>query len=445
MLTLDIKGDSIGNILLYSIMSKVNDTLTMYYFLIRKNLLIRRSCVRRRLTTRDNVQEKKELSVDVSKIEVGMVINNYPSMCRLIGDRILTSGGHSKTSQLQNWKRYFEWKMQGRKFVIIEVYDTPLPEMLPSNAIYAKFMQLSLMKYLLNQPEGTYNFFSSSLMARVGLVTWDYNRDLRGGSEKYEELFGPYGEYPEISIRSAEKTTEYSYNRLLRILDDALKSLDRAAIIHYKREWAVKTTPWGEEGGFRGATKKEEIVVAKAEQEAMKKIDTTSKWYAYACRGHEMGKYMSEYIHTELPDLYGAAKWIEVVYPNPSKIYWDRVVNKITRDLKKDDPSLEMALLTDDIIVEMSKEALNKLVVNAMIREGEKRSVKAQTEINDEVYKGKHIRYNREEKYYIADPNFLREYTELINRYVSIKKTTQAEYVEKKVNKVEKDWSLLDL
>lgn len=373
-------------------------------------------------------KEKVDTQLDVSKLEVGMVVKNYPTMCTLIGDEIKKC--NSKKAQFKVWKQYFDWEPDGQKFIIVDVYDRPLPEMLHKSSIYAKFMQLSLMKYLSDKPDGCYNFFTNKLLKEVGMTGKKYN-ELREGVERYDELFGEErksGEY--VSLIGVKKTAEITYNRLLRILDDALKSMDNHGIIHYKREWAVKTTSWEEKGGFRAATQEEEKVIAKAEQEAMKEIGTTNKWFAYACKGANMGKLMSNYIHKVYPKLFGAAKWITIIYPNPSEVYWQRVVNKVIYDLKKDDPSIEMEHLTNQVVVELSKTKLNGLIVDAMMKEANKNIEQAYQQINKELKTGQLIKYNRDDIYYITSSKFMKEYVYLLNRYISIKNITRVEYRE---------------
>ena len=380
---------------------------------------------------RENVTKqnnKKELhDIDVSKLSYGMVVKNYPTMCELLGEKVILDRGNSKPAQENNWKRFFKWEKDGQKYIVTDIYDKPLPEMVRENSIYAKFMQLSLMKFLSNQPNGTYSFFTNSLFAKTGMTKQTY-RELRDGLDNYDEIFGEErknGEY--VSKTGVKKTPEITYNRLLRILDDALKSLDNHAIIHYKREWAVKTQPWDVQEGFRKATEDEEELIAKAEQEAMKQIGTTNKWYAYACTGVRMGKLMSQYIHNACHDLYGAAKWTTIVYPVPSDVYWEMVVKKITKDLKKDDPSIEMKNLTDSVVIDMCKTKLNELVVTAMINEANKKIKDAQKKVNKEVETGKLIRYNRDEVYYLTSSKFINEFTYLVNRYISIKESTKIE------------------
>ena len=64
--------------------------------------------------------------VNTSKLVIGMVIKNYKELCNLFGED--TKTGKAKQLQLKNWKRYFDWEKDGQKFIITDIYDTPLPK-----------------------------------------------------------------------------------------------------------------------------------------------------------------------------------------------------------------------------------------------------------------------------------------------------------------------------
>ena len=51
---------------------------------------------------------------------------NYKVICNTLGENI--KGGKSKRLQLKDWERYFEWKKEGYKFIVTEIYNKPLPK-----------------------------------------------------------------------------------------------------------------------------------------------------------------------------------------------------------------------------------------------------------------------------------------------------------------------------
>lgn len=55
---------------------------------------------------------------------IGMVVKNYKELCNLLGQEI--KNGKSKKYQLEEFSRYFDWEKSGQKFIITDIYDTPL-------------------------------------------------------------------------------------------------------------------------------------------------------------------------------------------------------------------------------------------------------------------------------------------------------------------------------
>lgn len=145
--------------------------------------------------------------LDTSNLHSGMMVKNYEEMCRLLNQDILA--GNSKKAQLEQWRRYFDWENDGHKFIILTVYEEPIAGMLPDSAIYAKFMQLALMEAFDNINGGTYHFFATRLMERVGMVNEDY-KQLISSEENRKEMFGPEGTQDKSkSILGADKVGAY--------------------------------------------------------------------------------------------------------------------------------------------------------------------------------------------------------------------------------------------
>lgn len=67
------------------------------------------------------------LDIDTNNIMVGQVVKNYKELCALLGEEIL-KGGSSRTAQLKEFARYFKWERDGQKYIITDIYDTPLPK-----------------------------------------------------------------------------------------------------------------------------------------------------------------------------------------------------------------------------------------------------------------------------------------------------------------------------
>lgn len=102
---------------------------------------------------KETIDEKKELqTIDCSRIETGMVIKNYNAMCDVLNEK--PSTGKSKQLQLSRWKCFFDFDKDGQKFIIGEIFKTPLPSVDArklKDTIYVKYIELLLMEYLSRQ------------------------------------------------------------------------------------------------------------------------------------------------------------------------------------------------------------------------------------------------------------------------------------------------------
>ena len=67
------------------------------------------------------------LDIDTNNIVVGQVVKNYKELCALLGEEF-KQGGDSRKAQLKEFARYFDWEKSGQKFLITDIYDTPLPK-----------------------------------------------------------------------------------------------------------------------------------------------------------------------------------------------------------------------------------------------------------------------------------------------------------------------------
>lgn len=62
--------------------------------------------------------------MNIEKLEVGTICKNYKELCNLLGEPI--KSGKSKEYQVKNWERYFKYDRDKYKFIITEIYDTPM-------------------------------------------------------------------------------------------------------------------------------------------------------------------------------------------------------------------------------------------------------------------------------------------------------------------------------
>lgn len=59
-------------------------------------------------------------------LEVGQVFKSYRDISRYLGEKI--KSGNSKDAQVKEWECHFKYDKEGHKYIITEIYNTPLPK-----------------------------------------------------------------------------------------------------------------------------------------------------------------------------------------------------------------------------------------------------------------------------------------------------------------------------
>ena len=175
--------------------------------------------------------------IDTSKLVIGMTVKNYKMLCELLEQEV--KNGKSKKLQLEDWKRYFDWEKSGQKFIITDVYDTPLTKedkrKLGNNSIYVKYIEVILLQYLSKQQGFTKTFTKRNWWEMLGIVNEQYGKK----SEK---------ELTNLDYKVTPWEVKHFYQRcnkkLEEILFSALNSLRSRKLITYEiQTMIVKWNP----------------------------------------------------------------------------------------------------------------------------------------------------------------------------------------------------------
>lgn len=365
------------------------------------------------------MSRKKQVQINTDRLEEGMVVKNYFEMCKLIDDE--PCEGNSRAAQKKYWRRFFDWDNVGQKYVILSVYDEPLPEELSDNAVYAKFFELILMAALTNTKEGVYHFFPSHLFETFGMVSPEYS-SLR--DESYiETAFGDYGEVDSsISTYGARTMNRLTYKRLTDISHSSLLSLDNSGLIHYKRGYALKKLPWNIKGGFVAATDEQDKMILAAEQKAMNDLKITSKWYGYTSKLKKIfTSKINQYINEADPTSYGAVQWIIITYNRPPQEHWNRVESKIKRELLAMGYLSNDDLVTREKLINTSRQVLNDMIASALTQFSHSQAALAQKKLSaSNTDWGNWIGDGTGEYLYFTSAQFRYEFDALVDRFIRI-------------------------
>ncbi len=178
-------------------------------------------------------QNTKEsiLGIDTSGLELGMVVKNYKEMCRILNEQVC--GGDSKKAQLKEWARYFLWEKRGQKFIILDIYDEPLPkdDGRQNKNIYVQYIEVILMKILSKQKNTKEPFYitTNQLWKLLGMINNNYK------NISLDDLNNMITDY-EVTSFDMKKFYQRCNQRLREILFSSLNKLEDRALIKYEIE-----------------------------------------------------------------------------------------------------------------------------------------------------------------------------------------------------------------
>jgi len=173
----------------------------------------------------------EEDTFDTSKLCKGMVVKNYIEMCQLLNQKV--QDGNSKKSQVLNWQRYFDFGRQGKKYIIEEIYEVPIPPTYNNNAVYVKIIEILLMHELYTKDNYTCEYTKTGLFSLLGMINANYSNGNKYNlvKEKLPEYKYEHWEINHFYMRTSQKLTG--------ILFSALNSMQRRHLIIYRQQYII--------------------------------------------------------------------------------------------------------------------------------------------------------------------------------------------------------------
>ncbi len=250
--------------------------------------------------------------IDTSTLVIGMVIKNYKELCTILNEE--TKTGKAKQLQLKNWKRYFDWEKDGQKFIIVDVYDTPLPKedlrKKGNNSIYKNYIELILLQYLSKQEGYRKTFTKRNWLELLGMINSKYGKEPK---MKLKQL--------DYCINDQEITLFYirSNKKLERVLHDALSNLQREKLIIVEYETViVSVDEKGKEHRFI-ANDYQKKKILQTERYILKNVmQYKNMFYVYI--KNKSNEYYNK-VNEKLNELYGWKyyyKQIKIIYDQPN-------------------------------------------------------------------------------------------------------------------------------
>ena len=168
--------------------------------------------------------------MNLENLSEGQVVKNYKEMCNLLGEEV-KKGGNIKKAQVKDWERYFTYHKEGHKFVIDEIYKTPLP---PNNNItkYIPLIEKLILHIIFENGADTVLYINKSkLYQMLKMINEQYT------IMKYHkmQLSKKYDVDSEI-IKDFYNTSDHL---LERNVEQAIKSLERQSLIKCNEVYSV--------------------------------------------------------------------------------------------------------------------------------------------------------------------------------------------------------------
>lgn len=277
--------------------------------------------------------DEYDIGINTSNLKIGQVVKNYKELCALLGEEVKT--GKSKQLQLDNLKRFFEWEKAGQKFIITDIYDTPLPKVdgrsSGNNSKYVKCIELLLLHYLLNKKNYTATLTKRNWWQILGMINNKYNQ-IERDKEKREEL---QKNNPILTSYEIKHFYQRSNKKLQQILFSALNSLSSRKLIEYEIETVIVKEDDKGRMQHEIATKYERKAILKEERYILRYVMGYEKIIQVFCR-FEQDKYYAK-VNERLYELY---KWhhyfkrIRIVY---NQEYISDAINDIGSEIIREE------------------------------------------------------------------------------------------------------------
>lgn len=262
------------------------------------------------LNCTDQPVRKELFEVDTSKLEIGMTVKNYKELCELLDQPI--KAGDSKKAQLKDFKCYFDWEKVGQKFIISDIYDTPLTKEdkrnLGNNSIYVQCIEVILLQYLLKQNGYTRTLTKRNWWEMLGIVNHKYGRTTE---TQLKDL--------DYSVTSWEVRHFYQRcnKKLEQILFSALNSLKNRKLITYEIQTVIVQYDQNKRGNeiYFEASDYQKKQILEAERHVLHNIMGYDKMFQIFIRFQQAEFY--QHVNEILNEKYGwdhYFKQIKVIY-----------------------------------------------------------------------------------------------------------------------------------
>lgn len=330
--------------------------------------------------------EVRSDAMKLENLEIGMVVKNYPELCKLLDvDKL---GGNAKIRQLEWFEDYFSYKKDGHKFVIRDIFNVEVEPMEDRRGgdhnpiTYIPLMEKLTLDLMLKAKDNILSISKTKLFSYLNMANKNYGVG-KGNIETVsaitkidigctEDWFNSVGAMMESNVN---KTIQSLENQSLIVFSKATT----VCINKIVEESMVYTgkTGYDEEGNefkihekvateviqeYRNATKEEDLLIIRIESEVMDRLECKNKQHVMA---KKLWKSFKNSVDAELKKR------------SNIQFYYTSYIFLFNKDIvEKKSKILEQFLLTQkertDIEYELNNEVATRVDTNA-----EKRHIKS--------------------------------------------------------------------
>lgn len=307
-------------------------------------------------------------------------VKNYKVLCSMLGQP--EKGGTAKRAQTQDWLRFFDYEKKGQKFIINEIYDSPLPRPARKSDVYASLIESTLAAMLARQPGYCCHLTKQQLYRELYMVNEHYGkwRNKSGSATTYS----PVAFKSTVPVDDSYVLNAWEVDRfycvaglfLNGVLDRALRSLQnyRGMIKYHSHTIIVYMEDDVKQK--RTATTPEEEIVLGVKQKVMHEMGLTTIPAIYLSG---LGSKFFDSVNTILKEEYD---W-EYTYEEFEIIYNKEFMVKRLPEVQKN--TKELIELFGVPLNKAIASGINSAVLTSKQRQNKKKSKKEQDE---ELYWG---------------------------------------------------------
>lgn len=175
----------------------------------------------------------KPINKTYKTLQIGQVFKNYKDLCNFLHQPV--TGGKSKKYQLEMFNRYFDYRKDGYKFIITDVFEQSLIHF--DKGLYQSLIQKLLLDYLVNELQKgnkTTTLTYNNLIDITGIANHNYiehRKDVRTKYNHNSEHDTNISNLLNVNDSIVKEFYEVTYSKIRNTLKRSIENLANRMVI----------------------------------------------------------------------------------------------------------------------------------------------------------------------------------------------------------------------